>query len=245
MIPQSFFAIALAAAFAVAGCGERLTSDGAPRVTSLAATEPVVTPAEPRFIVVGVDRTESWERMTRPALALAEQTLRVSRPRDELLFRWISDRSYRSDEAFAHIKLPAISTGTGNPFDRREKQALDLANNRFRAEAKKGIDTIRAQHPEGPTTSTDIPGFLAAAAEQFSATPAGYRKVLVIISDMEDNRNYKVRPDLSSVEVQIYLMVISEHPDPAQGERLKTQWTAFLKKCGAASVTFMSASSVR
>jgi len=221
------------------GCGEGAATTVAP----FAAPAEQPAPAAPRFLVIGVDRSESFDRLTRTALGLAEQHLRKARPADEMVVRWISDRSYRSDEVFLHVRLPDLPTVAENPFNAKQRAVVAEAKRRFQGEASKALNVIQAQHPEGGTPSTDIFGFIAAAAEHLAVAPAGYERQLIIASDMEDNRRYDVVPDLSGVAVRIHLIVIAEQPDPSRIASLKTVWEGYFKKAGAASVTFEPADS--
>lgn len=230
---------ALLAAALLSGCSGSNSGVAQAKQVAVQAPQAAKTAQAPRMVVFGVDRTERYEVMTKPALALAEQALLQAAPGDELVFRWISDRSYRSDELIVLVKLPEVPR-VRNQFDPREKTLAHGAMNRLRAEVQRGLQALRAQAPSSGTSSTDLYGFITSAAEHFSLAPSGLRKVLVIASDMEDNRRYNIRPNLSGVEVQIYLLVIEKQPDPAQFAQLKARWARyFLEHCGAARVDFL------
>jgi hypothetical protein len=210
------------------------------------ATAPAAS-AEPRFVVFGVDRSEPWNAMSRTTLGLAEQALlRDARPGDELVYRWISDRSYAADEAFAHIVLPTLSRAA-NPLDRQGRANEASSKQALARAAEEGLAQLRRHVPGATpaggrpdlrkgTPSTDIYGFVTAAAGHFAAAPAGRAKQLVIASDMEDNRRYQVRPDLKGVEVVVYL--VSLKADPVAAQRLQAQWTDFFRECGATRTSF-------
>ena len=209
-----------------------------PQATSQTANLDVRSETEaPRFVVIGIDRTENWETMTRPALRLAETTIRQSHPGDELVVRWISDRSYRSDETIAHIRLPAIPRKAVNPFDRQAKLELAAAKSRVQSEAVRGLQLINSQQTRPATRATDVYGFIAAAAEHFAEASPGVHKVLVIASDMGDNRKQRLYPDLRGVDVEVALVVHAD-PNPVRVAALKDAWTAYFSRCGAQSVKY-------
>lgn len=191
----------------------------------------------PRFVVFGVDRSESWTEMTQSALKLAEKALSGARPGDEITYRWISDKSYHSSEVFAHVRLPRIAKAA-DMFDKAAKRRRRAALVQFHAERKRALEQLRSQHPEAGTPSTDIYGFLTAAAEHFTQAPTGLAKTLIVVSDMKDNRRYEVQPELSGVEVQVYL-VVRANADPTTTQRLKDHWTEYLARSGTRSVSFL------
>lgn len=210
-----------------------------------------------RLIMFGVDRTERWEEMTHMTLGLAERTLEKvqlgaaadaelhAMPGDTLIFRWISDRSYSPTEVFAEVHLPTLIQPRG-PFDREGKRNAATALARLKQALIGGLDAIRKQRPDHQegrsvltqgTRATDILGFLTAASEQFAQAPAGVKKVLVLATDMQDNRHYKIKPDLSGVEVIVYL-IARGNANPVAAHHLQERWTALFKTCGAEQVSY-------
>jgi hypothetical protein len=211
--------------------------------------EPAATPAG-RTIVFGVDRSDTWERMTRIGMALAEQTLLHDlRPGDEIVYRWISDRSYAADQAFAQVRLPVLLAAKGQ-LDHRGKQEAARTRQALITAARQGQTQLRRFTPEASsanpgldlrngTKSTDLIGFLTAAAEQFAQTDASRPRLLIIVSDLEDNRRFPVKPNLAGVEVVVYS--VSLRADPAKGQQLQKQWTQFFTQSGARVVEFRPA----
>jgi hypothetical protein len=203
-----------------------------------------------RLTVVGVDRTESWEAMTQLTLGLAEHVLSEAKPGDTLVFRWISDRSYAPSEQFTRVTLPAIERPTSR-LDRQGQQRYLAARRALAGAYQDGMRQIRrfvpgsADHPGTPdlrqgTPATDLMGFVTAAAEVFATAPPESAKVLVVIGDLQDNRNFDVKPDLQGVDVVVHL--VSRDADPTRAQLLKERWTAFFTERGAQSVTFMPVS---
>jgi len=210
------------------------------------------TPAG-RAVVFGVDRTDTWDRMTRIGMALAEQTLLHDlRPGDQILYRWISDRSYAADQAFAQVHLPALSAAKSQLDHRgkleaaRTRQALISAAGQGRAQLRRFTPEALPASPaldlRKGTKSTDLIGFLTAAAEYFAQSDAARPRQLVMVSDLEDNRRFAVKPNLAGVAVLVYS--VSLRADPDKGQKLREQWTQFFTQCGARAVEFRPAMAV-
>ncbi len=205
-------------------------------------------PSAKRFIVFGVDRTDTWERMTHLGLQLAEQTLLHDlRPGDEILYRWISDRSYAADQVFAHVRLPEILRSSGQ-LDRRGKQAEAASRQALVAAARAGRDQLRGLTSASRvgtsdlshgTESTDLIGFLAAAGEQFAQAGNGPQRQLILVSDLEDTRHFTAEPDLNGVDVLVYF--VSLRADPAMGQRIQQEWTQRFTDFGARSISIRPA----
>src|SRR5207245_1082871 len=97
------------------GCGDAAKELVA--ATHIQPPTPSVAPAPPRFIIVGVDRTETYEKMTSAALDVLERRIAETQPGDHLLARWISDVSYRPEETFLDLELPPTEQAGPNPYD--------------------------------------------------------------------------------------------------------------------------------
>lgn len=203
----------------------------------------------PRLIVFGVDRTASMDtNMTRLGLALAEQTLRHDlHPGDTIVYRWISDRSYATDQVFAQVNLPNIPDAKGNALDRKLKIHIANAQATLVEQARQGLAQLRRyQSVQSPidlskgTNSTDVMGFLAAAAEQLKEAMLNRQQpVLMLVSDLEHNEEQAVKPDLKGVKVIVYMVNIKG--DAVLAQQLKQHWQSFFEESGAESVVFRPA----
>lgn len=195
------------------------------------------------FIVVGVDRTAEFDAMTAPALRLAESLVWNAAAGDTVVVRWISHRSYAADQTLVHMALPAPAAlpEVRNRFDargRRQRQAAAQAQDQALLRAKAAaLRTLRAQCV-GPTPATDIVGFVQAAAEVFSrdAAPEQARR-LVLFTDLEDNRGFRVTPQLDGVAVEVQLL--GQQSDPERASRRRARWRDWLEARGAVSVRFL------
>lgn len=201
-------------------------------------------PAE--FIVFGADRTGSYREMTSLALEVGERFVKKARPGDEIYFRWISGNSYQVDQLFAHLRLPSPNLPTANnQFDRKARYQRMLAGQRLRKitlDRKRAVlARIRSQCPSA-TRRTDIYGFITAAAEQFAQAPPQSRRIMVIATDLDDNRAYEIEPSLTGVDVLVY--PIKNHPNPAVMKTRKQHWVDYLTRCGAQSVEFFTPSMI-
>ena len=195
-----------------------------------------------QYIVFGADRTGSYKDMTGLALRIAEGFVRKAQPGDEMYFRWISGNSYKVDQVFAHLRLPAMKLSTvRNSYDRRAKYQQALLKQRItqiiRMRKRNALLQIRKQCP-GSTGRTDIYGFITAAADQFTSAPSDASRILVLATDLDDNRRYKIQPDLSNVAVYVY--PVKNDPDPARMKAKKDHWESYFKASGAISVRFVT-----
>ncbi len=193
-----------------------------------------------RFTVVGIDRTDSLQDMTRAALRLAEPYFWQAQPGDQVVGRWISDRSYAEDQTLVRLELPepAALPQVRNRFD-----AVRQAAHRGAAEAHAreilvrktaALRVLRAQCV-GATPSTDLAGFVMAASEILTQRAGAYAdRWLVVLTDLEDNRGFKVAPRLDGVHVEVQL--VGREANPEKVERLRLHWTQRFTSWGAAEV---------
>ena len=105
---RSFTVLALVlTALPLAGCGGEAATATAPSRPGTVTTG-LTVPRVPVYTVYGADRTGSYEDMTRLALGIAATLIDRAGPGDELVMRWISDRSYQTDQVFAHLRMPVL-----------------------------------------------------------------------------------------------------------------------------------------
>lgn len=221
------------AAMTVVGCGSPAT-EGEARESA--------PPQEPEFIVCLVDRSGSFEDLTEFGFLLCRRLVTRARPGDELIFRYISGRSYANDQIFAHIQFPeGRKLAQAKVFSGQARQRIAVAKEQVRRIKTDALARLDAMKPER-SGHTDIIGGMAAAADHFSVAAPGVARGLYICSDLKDTVNYNFTPDLQDVEVYIAL---KHDPDPAKTLRLRSEWEKFFDTCGAVKVTWLPAEHIR
>ncbi len=191
--------------------------------------------------VVGIDRSDGV-KMTLPALRMAEEQAWRAEAGATVIFRWISDRSYAPDQVIAMLALPATPQLplVRGPFDRRGRAARERAralfSRRVHAEKERTVRALRAVSCTGPTNSTDIVGFFQAAEERFDEYGSEVSRRIVVYTDLQDNRHFRVRPRLEGVEIDVYMMRVD--PDPARSRKLRQRWQGLFQGWGAGPVIF-------
>ena len=202
--------------------------------------------------VFGIDRTEPENKgMTAAGIAVADHVLKsladgnddgvmACAPTDgrcRIQIRWISDVSYAPTELVTEMSLSRIDQ-PANAFDGSGKRRRYVELQTRRAELARALRVLRALQPNPKGTQrTDLFGFLQAASEYFSQS-ATATKVLIYVSDLEDNEHFRITPDLQGVDVQIY--AVAWRADPVAMQRLQSKWRKVLtEKCRAKSVTFL------
>lgn len=195
------------------------------------------SPAPPTgtVVVCAIDRSASYDFTTPGRRACAREIL-LAQAGDEVIVRFISDRSYRAEEVVTHLRLPAVAQ-CRNPFDLRckaaEKRGRRVAT-QLRARALEELRRV-------PTAAraTDIIGLLLAAEDHFDATPATARRKLVIASDLHDNVGQRILPNLLGVDVII--VALESDADVVAARALRNRWAAFLYRARARQVRFVPA----
>jgi protein tyrosine phosphatase (PTP) superfamily phosphohydrolase (DUF442 family) len=84
---------------------------------------------------------------------------------------------------------------------------------------------------------TDIYGFLAAAADRFALAPKGYKRILILASDLEDNVGYQPKVNLASAQVAV--LGFQSSKDPVRTQQVKQGWIKRLTEAGATRVVFL------
>lgn len=223
--------LTVAMAFAaVVGCGEMSTPAPGDDGVEGRATQPTYT-------VIGIDRTAGPD-MTRDGLTLARAYVLAAKPCDRLTLRWISEKSFVASEVVGELRLPCLPEKAGT-FDaaatRRYKEA-ELTVSRSRKDAAAVLDALAAKNLPA-TQSTDIVGFVAAAAGSLGEEPTARRR-LVIVSDFADNAKRSASVDLSGVTVTMHL--VGSEADPARAQELTSGWATALTQMGASAAELRS-----
>ena len=99
------------------------------------------------------------------------------------------------------------------------------------------LQVLRAQCV-GETPSTDLAGFVLAAAEILTQQGQAHDELmLVLITDLQDNRGFKVAPGLDGVRVEI--QVIGNESNPEKVTQMREKWTKRFTGWGATEVRFL------
>jgi hypothetical protein len=214
----------------LAGCGK--IEQAAPGVEGRAAQA-----GQPTYTVVGIDRT-AGPGMTRDGLAIARAYVLAAKPCDRLTLRWISDKSFVASEVIGELRVPCLPNKAAT-FDaaatRRYKEA-ELTAKRSRSDAAAALDALAARNLPA-TRSTDLVGFVAAAAASLGEEQQAQRR-LVIISDFDDNAKRSATVDLSGVSVTMHL--VGAQADPARAQALTGGWATALAQMGAGAAQVRS-----
>jgi len=183
-----------------------------------------------------VDRTPSWPRSAlAAALDEARRVCESLQPGDWLTIRYIADRSYSAQEVVTQVHLdpPVVLGGLPSPTALRQRGADSVAA----AEAiREGCGRIPAAQGVPMAARTDITSALAAASGALRTSPANYRKVLILSSDLEETQAPgSVTISLDSVVVRLFA-VESKRGRLADLERNIASWRERLMGWGAIDV---------
>lgn len=258
-IRKSFCTVVIVSSFTLGliGCDHSANATSLP-AQELEPSDEMQVVNTPRFTVIGIDCSGSYTSMIDQGLRIASELVRLSEPGDEILVRWISDRSYQSDQAVAHIKIPPEPqsqprpVSDGNRFDQRARRQLAIwqaqeayrqSSFRSQLEKLKTHEVSRLQALPRPVANhTDIYGFIAAAGDAFrERRQSGSELHLVLVTDLKDTVQRDIGvPDMGGVSVAIWGVLTDS--DPKVAYRLREEWQQFfLEKGLAASVDVRSA----
>jgi hypothetical protein len=162
------------------------------------------------------------------------------RPGDEIIVRWLSDRSFLKDGNFVdHFRIPELVHCVGTPFDvkcRGRGAALQQA----RTEAAARIRDLRPRI----AMRSDMYGFFQKSADILRETPPGTEHWIHVATDLEDNVRFKATPGhLEGIHVVVHGYEPSG--DPAYVARERELWTRYFLENGALSVSFPSVEMIR
>ena len=165
--------------------------------------------AEPRRIVVGIDRTGSYQSFQSGRDQIASVIEWGGCPGDEIFLRWIQTNSYEPSAEILTLRLPSLRprpTPSGLLNERRQSLADQAAwvqrAQAFGAERLRVASELRAVTVT-PADGTDVFGFLAKAAEILANTPPGSLPVVIVASDLEDTRGWDTNFDLAGAAVLV------------------------------------------
>lgn len=199
-----------------------------------------------RLLVCGIDRTgrlggSRAPETRRAAAKLCADVVKMAGPGDEVIVRYISDRSAGDDQEVCRVILPGGARTCSNKFDRRcshlalkERQLLASA----RDEAVRKVEAADVT----PARHTDIFGFMQAAAYAFERAPDRVHE-LYVASDLDDNKRFKLAPRLSETKVTVFLF--QNGKDPEGVEARKANWDRLFHEWGARSVDFRPSQVIR
>jgi len=182
-----------------------------------------------------VDRTPSWPRSAlAAALSEARRLCESLQPGDRLTIRYIADRSYSAQEVVTqvHLNPPVVLGGLPSPAAIRQRRADSAATSEV---IRQGCSRIPAAHEVPMAPRTDITSALAAASGSLR-TPGGYRRILILSSDLEETESPgSVKLNLGSVIVRLFA-VETKRGRLADLERSIASWRERLMGWGAADV---------
>lgn len=211
-------------------------------VTAWSGGEAVAeTASAGRFVVIGVDRTAGYDQMTAVGIAIAVDYVKHAGLGDEVVVRWISDRSYQADQLVGHLKVPTanfpVVRGIFNTRMKRRRE-LELAG------LKAQVLTIKTETVElltaqcvGPTKRTDIIGFVTAASEAFARIPQAVEHILVLATDLLENTHFNGDIDLTGAKVRVHL--IHNVANPGEIAVMRKKWSEKFMRWGASEVEYL------
>jgi len=245
---QNTITFALALLLAFYGCSSQDGKVGQPNATveteSAQAAQNMQnqTQPKPKTVVVGLDKTGSYDIAAAGREQAARLVLASAEPGDTWFFRWIERDSYNVQAAIFTLRLPFLPQKPENPFDRRSRAAWQMkmaSINNLKRQAAQRLIALQPE-PGYSTKMTDIWGFLAKALELLANVPDGGEKVIVMASDLEDNMGRRVPLNLKRVHVVV--LALQSGNEPAKAQRKKEFWTNAFKDSGASFVRFLDPS---
>jgi hypothetical protein len=189
-----------------------------------------------RVIVLGLDETGSYTFRSK-AIDIAAGVIGEMQPGDVLYVRRITDKSYDDACAVFRLSIPEVSPPPRNRFNPRERQAWEQGLRMVEMLKAKAVQALKELAPV-KAKKTDIIGFLKAAEDRFRIEPSGtFSPIVVITSDMQDNRGLKVSLDL--VGAEIWIAGFQPTDDPVATGKAKSEWQRKLQAGNASKVTFV------
>jgi hypothetical protein len=201
-------------------------------------------PAQPRSVVVCVDRSLSYHYTAEVLAAFADLLVRL--PREDaawtLHFRWVAENSYEPGAQIMTVNIPPLpprpkQDRPSNPFDRREAELRRQELASYEARVREIVERAAAGAqaltgvPWVPARGSDIWGCFMKAAELLHG--GGW---VAIGSDMEPfGPQQRAALDLKGIRVHV---VFFEAADARRAQALKQTWVAWLTEAGAEEVVF-------
>jgi len=179
------------------------------------------------LVVCGIDRSGSIRLRDQAIERCGEMLDSITRGRIQV--RWVSGSSYRLEEVILDVKLSGPAPCT-NPYAPRCRVRRATAVQADRALRDSALAVLRSASAP-PAQSTDITGFLAAAADWLNAAGPADRKVLAIASDLLDTAGRRVDGiDLRDVDVLAWQQADDE---PALAYRRRDWFSQITAAAGA------------
>ena len=246
LIGRTMISIGGALLLLLFGC----TTDSATSKTSSQDSPQTSASHTPRFVVIGVDISGSYEdEMIQKAFTICKQLLVQAQPKEIFFIRTISAESYppivewqgkggsqvRHRNTLLQVRFTEVPA-VPNRFNRKARRSYLRQLALFQKQKTQAIQQLDRQIPSLPSApQTDIYGFLQAASDLFALAPKGYRKGLMFATDLKDTVGFQVQPNLQGVEVTVFEFLAEANPKQAQKRR--EAWSQKLKEWGAMKVT--------
>ena len=191
-----------------------------------------------RVIVVGIDFSGSYSMLNK-GLNITQSIISTLEPKNCLYVRKITGESFADSCSLLPrpLCIPPLPVKPESRYNRHAWIEYLRASKRMVAQKRQAISAMSKIVHER-SNRTDIYGFLAAAAVRLSLVNAT-DKHIVIISDMQDNKQLDLTVDLKNVSVHV--VAFQAGSDPRYQERLEKAWRKVLKRCGASEVNFYPA----
>jgi len=184
-----------------------------------------------------IDQSGSYQS-TGAAIEQAARLIEHSAcPGDEWFVRAIGTDSYAPSAHLFTATLDRVGTPPPTPANpvavgqyARAQHAWHLKHQTFQAQRSTVAGEVR-KIPVGIEQASDIWGALLKADELLAQTPAGYQPVIILATDLDDNRGRQDALHLAGVFV---LVLAFEGDDPVVSRALRAQWQTVFEQAGAA-----------
>jgi len=181
-----------------------------------------------KVLVVLMDNTSSFQSYLHRALVNSSQYVNALEAGDSLIFMPIDKESLSNNESPVSITIPRSKTTI---VTRQTREAAKLIK-------KAGIDRIMDLEKKPRATATDLNGAIVRAATLLNSGDfSGYRKYLLIYSDMDDNVGRKglEGTTLSNVSVRFLYTELMERT-----QKFVEAWKTYVLQLGASKVEVMT-----
>lgn len=195
-----------------------------------------------RMLIIGIDWSGSY-KLQQEAKDQVVEIIKKAKPGDRIMCLAITDSSYLNNSFYLKVTIPYSTYKTDlNPFDIKQKRARRQEELRIEQIKQTAIESVRSWNRKS-SAQTDVNGFIAFAADLFSVTPDTMKKYLFIASDLKDNVNHEINPDLKGVRIIVF--AFQHDAVPTGVEKRRHAWISFFKSHGATSVEFLPAEAKR
>lgn len=216
----------------------------APR-TANAAGDSQPAPLLRTVTVAGIDCSRSYNMAQASMAILIDTVQRELRADDVMYVRLIVARSYDEGAAYYTVTLPTLPPAPDNPYDRKGRARLRLAQQQVELVRAAGIRRLTdfrvSDVPLASRAQTDIYGFLAKAGELLGKVPDGVEKAVIIGTDLEDNAHQGLAT-INLKNARVVVFYFQGGADVRRAQRRRERWTDELTGFGAREVVFMDPS---